>query len=153
MFTTSTPSTNPIALAKLLVTSIAIGATLSTSVTNAATVPVPANSLPAQNQVATANYLEGFFIDSDWSVNIYRQGDRYYYRGTNLHTKDYLDLYGGTVYKFGNKQIYNWNNRGTKYYVTWQPKDPYIIRLHVIDNYGRVVLNRLLHWQKAEDLW
>ncbi|PSB42130.1 hypothetical protein [Chamaesiphon polymorphus] len=151
MSTTSKPSTNPIDLAKLLVTSIAIGATLGSSATNAATVPATANNLPAQNQIATAKYLEGFFIDSDWSVNIYRQNGRYYYRGTNLHTQAYLNLAGGNVYKAGNKQVYTWHNRGTKYRVTWQPKYPHTIRLYVIDNYGRVVVNRLLQWQKAED--
>jgi hypothetical protein len=41
------------------------------------------------------------------------------------------------------RQIYTWDNNGTKYQVIWKPSDPEYIRLRVISG-GREVLNKVL---------
>jgi hypothetical protein len=41
------------------------------------------------------------------------------------------------------RQIYTWDNNGTKYQVVWKPSDPEYIRVRVISE-GREVLNRVI---------
>ncbi len=41
------------------------------------------------------------------------------------------------------RQIYTWDNKGTKYEVIWKPSDPEYIRVRVISE-GREVLNRVI---------
>jgi|GEM_PF-3173323 len=41
------------------------------------------------------------------------------------------------------RQVYTWDNKGTKYQVIWKPSDPEYIRLRVISG-GREVLNRVI---------
>lgn len=41
------------------------------------------------------------------------------------------------------RQVYTWDNNGTKYQVIWKPSDPEYIRVRVISE-GREVLNRVI---------
>jgi hypothetical protein len=41
------------------------------------------------------------------------------------------------------RQVYTWDNKGTKYQVIWKPSDPEYIRLRVFSG-GREVLNKIL---------
>jgi hypothetical protein len=41
------------------------------------------------------------------------------------------------------RQVYTWDNKGTKYQVIWKPSDPEYIRLRVISG-SREVLNKIL---------
>jgi hypothetical protein len=94
--------------------------------------------------LAAPMQLQGFYTDKDWSVGLEYKNGTYHYRGQNNRTGQKLALAGATLNSSGNKQIYTWNNAGTRYRVTWQPKDPAFIRLQVIDVNGTERLNRLL---------
>ncbi|HIK04732.1 MAG TPA: hypothetical protein IGS40_08455 [Trichormus sp. M33_DOE_039] len=97
-----------------------------------------------QAVAATFDYPEGEFVDRDWSVNLSFQSNVYYYYGQNRNNGSNISL--GGVKASGNKQrqVYTWNNNGTRYQVTWRPSDPYFIRVQVINPRGRVILNRVL---------
>jgi hypothetical protein len=145
------PTPTSLHLQQLPVAPIEIETTPSTLVSNATTIPASAPSLSVQQNIAKASYLEGFYVDSDWSVTLYRRGGKYNYRGKNLNTGSSLELSGATVSRTGSQQIYTWNNKGTKYRVTWKTNDSSKIRLQVINYNGRIILNRLLGIQNAAD--
>jgi hypothetical protein len=45
----------------------------------------------------------------------------------------------------GSRRIYTWNNRGTRYQVVWQRRDPDFIRVRrVTAPSGKEILNRLI---------
>jgi hypothetical protein len=48
------------------------------------------------------------------------------------------------------RQVYTWDNKGTKYQVIWKPSDPEYIRLRVISE-GREVLNEILRSPDERD--
>jgi hypothetical protein len=41
------------------------------------------------------------------------------------------------------RQVYTWDNKGTKYQVIWKPSDPEYIRVRVISD-GKEILNRVI---------
>jgi hypothetical protein len=108
------------------------------------TTPTIAFTMLPSSATAALTQPQGLYLDNDWSVELgYKDGTARYY-GKNIRTGKKLDLAGATLSSSGNKKIYTWNNAGTRYRVTWQPKDPDFIRLQVIDANGTERLNRLL---------
>ena len=93
--------------------------------------------------------LNDVFADKEWNVSIYHQNNSYHYRGYNVRTKSSIELSGATVTRDGERKIYTWNNGGTRYRVTWQPKDPSYIRVRVMTPNGKEVLNRLLSLEEG----
>lgn len=93
---------------------------------------------------AASTQPQGSYADNDWSVDLEYKGGTYHYRAKNHRTGQKLELAGATLDSSGNRKIYTWNNAGTKYRVTWRPKDPDFIRLQVIDADGTERLNRVL---------
>jgi hypothetical protein len=146
--TDSIKLTNNMNLKKILLASIAIGTTLTASAWSMPTMPVSAQV--QSTKIAAAN-LEGFYVDLDWSVTLYRSEGKYTYQGKNLNTGSTLTLSGATVTRSKGQQIYTWNNKGTKYRVTWKTNDSSKISLQVIDTNRRVILSRSLQWQNAAD--
>jgi hypothetical protein len=144
---------NNMNLKRILFASIAIfaqgGTTLTASASSMPTVPVSTHSVQS-SKIATAN-LEGFYVDLDWSVTLYRDRGKYFYQGKNLNTGSIVTLSGPSVTRSKGQHIYTWNNKGTKYQVSWKTKDSSKIRLQVIDTNRRVILNRSLQWQNAAD--
>ncbi|MBD2665465.1 hypothetical protein B6N60_04395 [Richelia sinica FACHB-800] len=99
---------------------------------------------PHQAVAATFNYPEGEFIDRNWSVTLSFSNNAYYYYGQNRSSGSNITLAGARASGNKQRQIYTWNNNGTRYQVTWRPSDPNFIRVQVIGPNGRVLLNRLL---------
>lgn len=133
-----------------LAATVSLGVTLNTGIANAAMVPVSDNNSPTQPKIATVRYLEGFFVNSDFSIDLYREGGKYYYLGTKLQNNANLKLANPTVSITKSQQIYTWNNQGTKYRISWDTNNPDKIRLQVIDR-SRIILDRSLQRQKKED--
>ena len=130
----------------LAAATVSIGTTLNTAFTSAATV----HNSPAEVKIATVKYLEGFYVTSDFSVEIFRQGGKYYYNGTMLETQANLKLSNPTISRTKSQHTYTWNNKGTKYRVSWNTNDTGKIYLQVIEG-SRIILDRSLQWQKKED--
>jgi hypothetical protein len=145
--------TNSLNLKKLLVGSIAIGTTLGTTVFSPATIPVSAQSVPAKINIVMADKIEGFYMDSDWYINVHLDGNKLNYRGVNRKINARMQLDGATSSYTKSHHMYTWNNKGTKYRVIFKNHDSSKMRLHVIDYNGRLILNRLLTRDKAEDIW
>lgn len=114
-------------------------------------VPLLTQALAPSLAVAvTANARpEGSFGDGEWQVTLLRQNNSYRYYGYNYKHKASIELGGARVSGTAQRRIYTWNNEGTKYQVVWQSKDPNYLRVKVISNSGKTVLNRLL--QRAEE--
>ncbi len=108
------------------------------------TTPTIAFTMLPSSATAALTQPQGLYLDNDWSVELEYKGGTYHYHGKNIRTGKKLELAGATLTSSGNKKIYTWNNAGTRYRVTWQPKDPGFIRLQVIDANGAERLNRLL---------
>jgi len=68
----------------------------------------------------------------------------YYYAYHGTFKGESIDIYGGAK-NFGSdsRQVYTWDNQGTKYQVIWRPSDPHFIRLRVLSG-ERELLNRIL---------
>jgi hypothetical protein len=94
--------------------------------------------------LASANNPDGTFVDKEWTILVYRQGDTYRYRGYNNRTEKSIELSGAMIAGDRQRRVYTWNNQGTRYQVTWQRRDPNYIRVQVITSNGKEVLNRLL---------
>ncbi|MCF4965877.1 hypothetical protein [Nostoc sp. CMAA1605] len=100
-----------------------------------------------QAVAASFDYPVGEFVDNDWSVTLSLQGNVYYYYGQNRNNGSSISLGGARVSGNQQRQVYTWNNNGTRYQIAWRPNDPYFIRVQVIGRNGRVILNRLLQAQ------
>jgi hypothetical protein len=114
-------------------------------------VPLLAQGLAPSTAVAvTANPRpEGGFNDREWQVTLVRQNNSYRYQGYNYKSNKSIELSGAKVSGTAQRRIYTWNNEGTKYQVVWQSKDPNYLRVQVIGNNGKTILNRLL--QRMEE--
>ncbi|HLP90444.1 MAG TPA: hypothetical protein VK184_17895 [Nostocaceae cyanobacterium] len=95
-------------------------------------------------EAQTFSYPEGQFIDRDWSVSLSYSNNAYYYYGQNRNNGSNISLAGARASGNRQRQVYTWNNNGTRYQVTWRPSDPNFIRVQVVTPNGRVILNRLL---------
>jgi hypothetical protein len=96
---------------------------------------------------AVANYSKsiiGSYSDRDWTIVIDYENSTYLYVGENHQTRNRIRLYGAKVSGDRYRKIFDWNNGGTHYQVTWQPQDPDYIRVRVISPNGNEILNRLL---------
>lgn len=94
--------------------------------------------------MAAPQHPQGFYSDRDWSIHLEFKGGTYHYRGTHNRTGKTLELAGASIGGTRTRQVYTWNNAGTRYRVTWQPSDSGVIRLQVITPNGAEQLNRLL---------
>ncbi len=114
-------------------------------------VPLLTQALAPSTAVAvSANARpEGGFGDGEWQVTLTRQNNSYRYQGYNYKNQTSIELAGAKVAGTSQRRIYTWNNEGTKYQVVWQSKDPNYLRLKVMNNSGKIVLNRLL--QRSEE--
>ena len=126
-----------------LISTIFIGLGITLAVENSAL----AGSFRGATEVA------GMYSDGDLTVQVapittgknYSTGRHSYYyayRGS-LGGKS-IEIAGGAK-NFGSnsRQVYTWDNNGTKYQVIWKPSDPEYIRVRVISE-GREVLNRVI---------
>jgi hypothetical protein len=107
-------------------------------------ISVPAQISAPATIIAVSDYPNAFFEDEEWSVGIDRVNDVYQYQGTNKKTGAEMRLSDGIVSGSTNRRIYTWNNKGTKYRITWQPADRAFIRVQAFDGRGKELLNRLL---------
>jgi hypothetical protein len=89
------------------------------------------------------NYPKNTFSDQEWTVTLKFTNNSYQYYGRKTSNGSSINLSGAVASGSHERQIYTWNNNGTKYQVTYRPNDPNYIRVQVIDR-GKVVLNRLL---------
>ncbi len=102
-------------------------------------------SLPAPaTTIALSDYPDAFFEDEEWSVGIDRLNGDYTYQGTNKKTGSEMRLSNGIVSGTKSRRVYTWNNKSTKYRITWQPTDRAFIRVQAFDGRGKELLNRLL---------
>jgi hypothetical protein len=89
------------------------------------------------------NYPNNTFSDQEWSVTLNFTNNSYHYYGKHIPKGSSINLSGAVASGTHERQIYTWNNNGTKYQVVWQPNDPNYIRVQVVSR-GKVILNRLL---------
>jgi len=90
------------------------------------------------------NYPAGEFSDKDWTVTLAFTNNAYYYYGENRKSNSNINLSGAVASGTKQRQVYTWNNNGTKYQVTWKPSDPKFIRVQVVGPQSKVILNRVL---------
>jgi hypothetical protein len=107
-------------------------------------VPLPAQISAPATTIALSDYPDAFFEDEEWSVGIDRLNGDYNYQGTNKKTGAEMRLSNGIVSGPKSRRVYTWNNKGTKYRITWQPTDRAFIRVQAFDGRGKEILNRLL---------
>jgi hypothetical protein len=89
------------------------------------------------------DYPANEFSDKDWKVTLKFTNNSYHYYGENRNTNSRINLSGANASGSHERQVYTWNNNGTKYQVTYRPNDPNYIRVQVVSQ-GKVILNRLL---------
>jgi hypothetical protein len=116
--------------------------------TFALTVPTLSLGMATPSIAAAPAKLQGFFVDSKWSVDIMPRDGFLTYRGTNLATNKSLSLKRVKVSGSADRRVYTWSNSGTLYNVIWQPKDPDYVRLQVIQPGGKLVVDQLLARQE-----
>jgi hypothetical protein len=97
--------------------------------------------------------VEGAYTDGNLSVVVSpivtggknsnsKRSEYYSYNGSL--GDNHIDIKRGAKNSGSNsRQIYTWDNKGTKYQVIWKPSDPEYIRVRVISE-GREVLNRVI---------
>ncbi len=107
-------------------------------------IPVIASAIVPMPAIAGDSELAGCYKDREWQISVSRQNNTYRYQGKKIGSTRSIQLAGATVSRVGSRQIYTWNNGGTKYQVAWQSQDPDFIRVRVITPTGKEVLNRLL---------
>jgi hypothetical protein len=90
------------------------------------------------------DYPPGEFSDKDWKVTLNFANNSYSYYGENRNNNSNISLSGAVASGNKQRQVYTWNNNGTKYQVVWKPNDPNYIRVQVIGPKGKVILNRVL---------
>ena len=126
-----------------LVSTVFIGLGMTLAVKNSAL----AGSFRGVTEVA------GVYTDGNLTVEVtpimngenYSNGKHtYYYNYRGSLGGKSLNIVGGAK-NFGSRsrQVYTWDNNGTKYQVIWKPSDPEYIRVRVISG-GREVLNRVI---------
>ncbi len=94
--------------------------------------------------VAQSNLTVAAFADREWRITVYEtSGGDYCYSGYHKRTQKSIALCGVRVSGNPQRRVYTWNNRGTLYQVTWQPRDPNFARILVKTPSGEV-LNRVL---------
>ena len=90
------------------------------------------------------NYPNNTFSDQEWTVNLKFTNNSYHYNGKHIPKGSSINLSGAVASGTHERQVYTWNNNGTKYQVTYRPNDPNYIRVQVINPKGKIILNRLL---------
>ncbi len=95
--------------------------------------------------VAQTTSPVGMYSDGEWSVTIGYDNNAFSYYGENLNTGNNINLRGARVSGNSQRRVYTWRNGDVRYQVAWQPRDPGVIRVQVINGRGREVLNRVLY--------
>jgi hypothetical protein len=138
---------SPMKLIKLIST-VFIGLGMTLAVENTAL----ADSITERTERANAG-VAGVYSDGKLTVVVSpivtggknsngRQSQYYSYSGSLGDNG--IDIKRGARNSGSNlRQIYTWDNQGTKYQVIWKPSDPEYIRVRVISE-GREVLNRVI---------
>jgi hypothetical protein len=112
--------------------------------------PLTIQTLAPVVAVAGSARPEGSFQDREWQVNLRRANNSYQYQGVSLETGTSIELSGAKISGTSQRRIYTWNNEGTKYQVVWQSQDPDYVRVKIVGNSGKTILNRLLHRSEEE---
>jgi hypothetical protein len=138
---------SPMKLIKLIST-VFIGLGITLAVENTAL----ADSLTERTERANAG-VASVYSDMDLTVVVSpiatsgknsngRQSQYYSYSGSLGNNG--IDIKRGAKNSGSNsRQVYTWDNKGTKYQVIWKPSDPEYIRVRVISD-GKEVLNRVI---------
>ncbi|WP_310489573.1 hypothetical protein [Chamaesiphon sp. VAR_69_metabat_338] len=121
---------------RIYLTAILLSIGLATPLCNLAIFPIKA--------IAAENDVTGCYRDSQWQITVYRQNGSYYYYGKQNETQAELRLANARITTDGVRRIYTWSNRGTRYQVVWQRRDPDFIRVRVVNPAGQEMLNRLI---------
>jgi hypothetical protein len=131
-----------------LISTVFIGLGITLAVENTAL----ADSLTERTERANAG-VASVYSDMDLTVVVSpiatsgknsngRQSQYYSYSGSLGNNG--IDIKRGAKNSGSNsRQVYTWDNKGTKYQVIWKPSDPEYIRVRVISG-GREVLNRVI---------
>jgi hypothetical protein len=131
-----------------LISTVFIGLGMTLAVENTAL----ADSITERTERANAG-VAGVYSDGNLTVVVSpivtggknsngRQSQYYSYSGSLGDNG--IDIKRGARNSGSNlRQIYTWDNKGTKYQVIWKPSDPEYIRVRVISE-GREVLNRVI---------
>jgi hypothetical protein len=131
-----------------LISTVFIGLGMTLAVENTAL----ADSITERTERANAG-VAGVYSDGNLTVVVSpivtggknsngRQSQYYSYSGSLGDNG--IDIKRGAKNSGSNlRQIYTWDNKGTKYQVIWKPSDPEYIRVRVISE-GREVLNRVI---------
>ena len=130
-------------LKTFLASSFVLPLMVNSTVIGVSTLAIMDLAIPHQ-AIAQRAFPQGFFKDSDYSVNLRFYDNDYFYEGTNMNTGAGITLSGATISGNYRRQVYTWNNGGVRYQISWRPADPRLIRIEVIQSNGRVTLNRLL---------
>lgn len=86
----------------------------------------------------------GGFSDGLWTVSLWQENNLYNYSVKNHQTGATLFLSSPEQSIDGDNRVYTWRSNFNEYQVSWQPGNPRVINLQVIDPNGKQVLNRLL---------
>jgi hypothetical protein len=106
--------------------------------------PLCTQAIFPMTAIAEEHDVTGCYRDSEWQVVVYRQNGSYYYYGKQNKSDRVIRLPNARISTDGLRQIYTWNNRGTRYQVVWQHRDPDFIRVRVVTPRSKEVLNRLI---------
>ncbi len=112
----------------------------------------------AINHQAVANppgFPGGEFSNIDkngrgWRLTLWYQDHAFHYKGVEWQTQNRLCLSGAVGSGSDKRPVFTWRNGNHKYRVAWQPADPDVIRLQVINPSGRIILNELLAREPGE---
>jgi hypothetical protein len=106
--------------------------------------PLFAQAIVPMVAIAEESDVTGCYRDSQWQITVYRQNGSYYYYGKHNESDREIRLPNARISQAGSRRIYTWNNRGTRYQVVWQRRDPDFIRVRVTAPSGQEILNRLI---------
>jgi hypothetical protein len=107
-------------------------------------VPALTLSMVSASIAAAPNQIEGYFVDSEFGVEVFSENGDFTYRGTDLSTGKSISLKRAKISGTADQRVYTWNNSGTLYRVIWKPQDPDYIMFQVISPNGATMMNRIL---------
>ncbi|MCW6036230.1 hypothetical protein K4A83_08085 [Spirulina subsalsa FACHB-351] len=121
------------------ISAIALSAILGLATPTIAQMAVP-SPVVAQSRLPI-----GTFQNAEWSVTLDYYNNALSYYGRNRRTDNDIYLSGASTGGNAQRRVYTWRNGNIRYQVAWQPSDPNVIRVQVIDGNGRTILNTLLY--------
>lgn len=105
--------------------------------------------------VANLAFPEGEFFNGQvqsntWSLTLWEDKGKYYYKNLNLKTGKKICLVGAKASGSKARPVFTWTNAKYKYRVSWQTVEPDVVRLQVINPSEQLILNELLIRQPGE---